>query len=47
MEETSTVFGTVHVDRTVVVLLHKHFSSWRGTFFNLLKSSSNFTYDQV
>jgi hypothetical protein len=27
----SIVCGTVHSDRTVVVLLHKHFSSWIST----------------
>ena len=26
---TSIVFGTVHSVRTIVVLLHKHFSSWQ------------------
>ena len=30
----SVVFGTVNSNRTVVVLLHKHFSSWPGCFFN-------------
>jgi hypothetical protein len=29
---TSTVFDTVNYDRTVVILLHRHFSSWLRTF---------------
>jgi hypothetical protein len=31
---TAIVFGTVHSARTVVVFLHKHFSSWLSTFCN-------------
>jgi len=33
------VFGTVHSDRTVVILLHKHFSSWLSTTAILLTLS--------
>jgi len=39
MWETSIVLGTVHSDRTVLVLLHKHFSSLLNTFcscFNIV-----------
>ena len=32
---TSIVFGTVHSDRTVVVLIHKHFSSSLSTFHSI------------
>ena len=33
---TSIVFGMVHCDRIVVVLLHKHFSSWLSTSYNYI-----------
>jgi len=32
MRLTSTVFSTVRSDKTLVVLLHKHFSSWLSAF---------------
>jgi hypothetical protein len=35
---TSLVFGTVHSDRTLVVLLHKHFSSCLTTLCNFVNS---------
>ena len=35
------VFGTVHSDRTVVVLLHKHFSSWHSSSFNSVSITQN------
>ena len=41
MRLTSKVLGIVHSERTVVVMLHKHFSSWLGTFCN---SISTITY---
>jgi hypothetical protein len=31
----------VHSDRTVVVFLHKHFSSWHSTFFNSISIITN------
>jgi len=40
---TFIVFGTVHSDRTVVVLLYKHFHSWRSIFSNSV-SIMNYTY---
>jgi hypothetical protein len=41
---TFVVFGAVHSKRTVVVLLHKHFSSWLSTFFNSISIITNCTY---
>jgi len=32
MWETHIIFGTVHSDRNVAVLLHKHFSLWFSMF---------------
>ena len=37
---TSIVLGTVHSDRTVVVLLHKHFGFWTCTFSVILSALS-------
>jgi len=44
MRLTSIVFGMVHSDRTVVVLLHKQFSSWIISFFNSISIVLNCTY---
>jgi hypothetical protein len=44
---TSRVFGTVHSTRTVVVLRHKHFSSWLRIFFNSVSIITNFMYDTM
>jgi len=41
---TTEVFGMVHLDRTVVVLLHKHFSSWLTTFCNSISTITNHMY---
>jgi hypothetical protein len=38
---TSIILGMVHSDRTVVVLQHKHFSSWHGTFCNSITTTTN------
>jgi len=40
----STVFGSVYSNRTVVVLLHKHFSSWLSTFYNSINIIKNCMY---
>jgi len=40
----SVIFGTVHCDGTVVVLLHKHLSSWLSTLFNFVCIITNCTY---
>jgi len=37
----SIIHGMVHSDRTVVVLQHKHFSSWHGTFCNSIITITN------
>jgi len=37
-------FGTVLSEKTVVVLLHKHFSSWLSIFFNSIGIFMNCTY---
>jgi len=47
MKLTSIVFGTVHSDRTVVVLLHKHFSSWISTFCNSTSITMNCMYANI
>jgi len=44
---TSMVFGTVHSDMTVVVLLHKHFSSWLSTYCNSISVIMYCTYATV
>jgi len=44
MRLTSVVFGIVHSNRTVVVLLHKYFSSWLSTFCNSISIIMNCTY---
>ena len=44
---TSIVFGIVHSDSTVVVLPHKHFSSWLSTFFISISTVTNCTYANV
>jgi len=45
MRLTATVFGTVHSDRAVVVLLlHQHFISWLSTLFNSISINTNCTY---
>ena len=41
---TSKVFGMVHCNRTVVVLLHKHFSSWLTIFCNSISIIMNCMY---
>ena len=41
---TSIVFGMVHSDRTVVVLIHKHFSSSLSTFFQSISIIINGKY---
>ena len=41
---TSIVYGTVHTNCTVVVLLHIHFSSLRSSFYNSISIITNFTY---
>jgi hypothetical protein len=41
------VFGTVHSARTVVVLLHKHCSSWLSIFCNSISIITNCTYANV
>jgi len=41
---TSYIFGTVHSDRTVVVLLHKHFLSIPSPFFNSASVITNCQY---
>jgi len=38
------VFGTVRSDMTMVVLLHKHFSSWLSTFSNSSNIVTNCAY---
>ena len=38
----SIVFGTVHSDRTVVALLHKHFTSWLSPFCNFIGIMMNY-----
>jgi hypothetical protein len=43
----SIVFGTVHSDRTVVVLLHKHFSYWLSTLCCSISSITNRTYTNM
>ena len=43
----SMVFGMVHSDRTVVVLLQKHFSSWLSTFCNSISIITNYMYAAV
>ena len=43
----SIVFGTVHSNRTVVVLLYKHFSSWLTTFCSSVNIITNCTYTTV
>jgi hypothetical protein len=40
---SSIVFGMVHSDRTGVVFLYKHFSSWLSTFFNSTSIITNCT----
>ena len=40
---SSIVFGMVYSDRTGVVLLHKHFSSWLSTSFNSTSIITNCT----
>jgi hypothetical protein len=40
----SIVFGMVHSARTVVVFLHKHFSSWLSTFCNSISIIMNGMY---
>jgi len=40
----SVVFGTIDSDRTVVVLVHKHFSSWLCTFCNCISIIMICTY---
>ena len=47
MKLTSVVFGMVHSDRTLVVLLHKHFSSWLSTFCNSISITMNCTYANI
>jgi len=47
MKLTSTVFGTVHSDRTVVVLLHKHFNSWLSTFCDSISIIMNCMYANI
>jgi len=47
MKLTSIVFGTVHSARTVVVLLHKHFSSWLSTFCNSISITMNCMYANI
>jgi hypothetical protein len=44
---TSTIFGMVHSGRSVVVLLHRHFSSWLNTVFNSVSIITNCTYATV
>ena len=44
---TSTVFHTVHCNRTAVVLLHKHFSSWLSTSCNSISIITNCMYANV
>jgi hypothetical protein len=44
---TSLVFWTVHSERSVVVLLHKHFSSWLSTFCNSVGIFTNCTYATI
>jgi len=36
--------GMVHSDRTVVVLLHKHLSSYLSTFLNCVSIFMNLTF---
>jgi hypothetical protein len=43
----SVVFGTVSSDRTVVVLLHKHFSSWLSIFYNSNSIITNCMYTNM
>jgi len=47
MRLTSVVFGIVHSNRTVVVLLPKHFSSWLGTFCNSIGTVTNCMHANV
>ena len=44
---TYIVFGTVHSDRTVIVLIHKHFSSSLSTFFHAISIIINCKYATV
>ena len=39
--------GTFHSNWTVVVLLHKHFSSWHGSFFHLVSIITDCMYTTV
>jgi len=43
----SVVFGMVHSDWTVAVLLHKPFSSWLSTFCNSIIFFTNCTYAKM
>jgi len=48
MEDTNICsFGMVHSERTVVVLLHSHFSSWLSTFCNSVSIIMNCTYTSM
>jgi hypothetical protein len=41
---TSIVFGNADSDSTVIVLLHRHFSTWLGTFCNSVSIITNCAY---
>ena len=45
--DTSIVFGTVHSTRTVIVMVHKHFSCWCSTFFNFVSIIMNYMYTTI
>ena len=42
--EISIIFGMVHSDRSVVLLLHKHSSSWLSTLCNFISINTNCMY---
>ena len=44
---TSIGFGRVHSNLTVVILLHKHFSSWLSTFCNFVSIVMNCMYTNM
>ena len=41
------VFGTENSDRTMVILLHEHFSFWLNTFCNAMSIITNCAYVNV